>query len=271
MRNPPAESGRLLIRGACAQADQGDAWDAHIQDDNDVLSTVPLFQGLRKNEKAALRAALKRRVFRHGERIVTQGDVGREFFLIEDGLCEVSVARGEDDVEVISLLESGDHFGETALLPGRSKPRTSSVIAMTSVDCLTLTADTFDAVTKAAVSSGTVHVGGIVGVSGRKRKDETALMRRFAEFGPIATAVIRYRDGDEGSSWALVAFESEDSVRRLMAAAGERGADGVETAKLESCFEGELIVRSVDVAKAMASDGVLPEVFQECRDRIEIS
>ena len=233
---------------------------------------MALFQGLRDNEKAALKAALKRRVFRHGERIVAQGDVGTEFFLIEDGLCEVSVAHGDDDVEVISMLGSGDHFGETALLPGHSKPRTASVIAMTSVDCLTLTKETFEAVTKAAVSSGTVHVGGIVGESGRKGKDEIALMRRFAEFGPVATAVIRYRDGAEGSweatSWALVAFKSEDSVRRLMTAAGERGADRVETAKLKSCFEGDLIVRRVDVAKAMASEGMLPEVFQECRDRI---
>ena len=71
----------------------------------------------------------------------------------------------------------------------------------------------------------------------------------------------QYQEGNEKGYIA-------GDFRVVEIAAGERGADGVETAKLKSCFEGDLIVRRVDVAKAMASEGMLPEVFQECRDRI---
>jgi CRP-like cAMP-binding protein len=276
-------------------------WDApQLDDDFDALGAVDLFKGLRAYEQAALRAGLTRRIFHHGDTIIKQGELSSDFFLIEDGLCEVSISStgpgGEALEEVISTLNHGQHFGEMALLPGDPKPRTASVTAMTTVECLCLTRETFNAVTNSELASGTVHIGGLKGVSGRKARDEKTLMRRMAEYGEVLTAVIRYRQTDKkgsvgnavlayngedehvGDSWALVSFASPEAVDLAMAD-GIKQADGTVIARISSCFsddadgsgdddDSSIYVQRVDSGKAMASMGALPLIFAECRDRV---
>ena len=51
----------------------------------------------------------------------------------------------------LPTLNRGDHFGEMALLPGaQGKPRTATVSAMTTVECLTLTRAAFRSITEAS-------------------------------------------------------------------------------------------------------------------------
>ena len=247
--------------------------DADVDEADDALLGVDLFRGLRPNEQSALKAALKRRVFHHGERMIEQGALSSDFYLIEDGLCEVSVSSlGEEGhlvEEVVGTMTGGQHFGEMALLPGDPKPRTASVTAMTTVECLSLSRDAFNAITHAQLASATVHVGGLHAVSKRKAKDEAAVVARMAEFGEVITAVVRYRD-DEETSWALVSFVSPESVNKLMSGA-EMDETGKHVARVSSCFpeqEEALYVARIDLAMAMASTGALPVIFQESRDRI---
>ena len=82
---------------------------------------------------------------------MTQGAVSSNFYLIEDGVCEVSISvldkkSGTQVQKLLSTMERGEHFGEMALLPGTPKPRTATVKAVTAVRCLGLDRDTFQCV-----------------------------------------------------------------------------------------------------------------------------
>ena len=81
---------------------------------------------------------------------MTQGAAASDFYMIEEGVCEVSISymdeQGAEVHELISTMERGEHFGEMALLPGRPKPRTATVTAMTAVECLRLERDSFHSV-----------------------------------------------------------------------------------------------------------------------------
>jgi len=72
-----------------------------------------------------------------GDRLVLQeGDPGDRFFIIARGRVAVSKSEEGDDARTVAVLETGDHFGEIALL--REVPRTATVRTITPCMFLTL-------------------------------------------------------------------------------------------------------------------------------------
>ncbi len=102
----------------------------------DLLSAVPLFEGLSRRELEAMLRGAKDVNVEAGKRIVEQGENGVGFHLIVEGRCSVRV----DDREVASL-GPGDYFGEMSLIDGG--PRSATVVAETPVRTLSLTSWTF--------------------------------------------------------------------------------------------------------------------------------
>ena len=73
----------------------------------DFLSSVPLLSGLNTWEKAKIADALETETFERGEVIISQGDVGEYFYLVESGEAEVIIqGRG-----VVGEYKRGDYFG----------------------------------------------------------------------------------------------------------------------------------------------------------------
>lgn len=62
-----------------------------------------------------------------GERIVTEGEDGREMFIIDSGAVRIVKQAGDDQV-VLATLERGDFFGEMSLL--ESSARDASAVAV---------------------------------------------------------------------------------------------------------------------------------------------
>lgn len=82
---------------------------------------------------------------------MTQGATSSHFYMIEAGICEVSISfldeqTGEQVQQLVCTMERGEHFGEMALLPGPPKPRTATVTAVTGVECLRLDRESFQRV-----------------------------------------------------------------------------------------------------------------------------
>lgn len=77
--------------------------------------------------------------------LITEGDVGDQFYIIVSGT--VSVTRWQNEVQQeISVLDEGDYFGEIALL--KNVPRAATVTAKTSVVLLTLAQENFQKIVR---------------------------------------------------------------------------------------------------------------------------
>ncbi len=92
----------------------------------ELLSRVPLFEGLSRAQLARLAAIAQDVRYNAGRMIVRRDDVGKAFYVIVEGQAKVvkgklATARAE------ATLTSGDFFGELALLDG--EPRAASVVA----------------------------------------------------------------------------------------------------------------------------------------------
>ena len=88
------------------------------------MRVVPLFAGLLPSEVDRIALVMTPRDVEEGAVICTQGEPGHEFFLIADG--ELAVERGG---RTVAKLQTGDHFGELALLD--RGPRSATVRALT--------------------------------------------------------------------------------------------------------------------------------------------
>ena len=105
----------------------------------ELLSAVPLFADLDSGDLETLANAMQRRAFHEGETVTAEGAPSEEFFVIESGEAEVSVAG-----EKRTVLRAGDYFGEIALLTGSE--RTATVKAATDLHCYGLSAPDFKAI-----------------------------------------------------------------------------------------------------------------------------
>ncbi len=86
----------------------------------------------------------------HGDELVTQGEPGDRFYVIESGKAEIV-----KDGVVLDAVSKGMYFGEVALL--RNVPRTATVVAATPMRLFALDRDGFDLVVADAFRRGTLR------------------------------------------------------------------------------------------------------------------
>ncbi|KAG7097116.1 hypothetical protein E1B28_004494 [Marasmius oreades] len=92
------------------------------------LSTVPLLASLEGAEKSKIADALVSRVYVDGEAVVKQGEMGDNFFFVEEGEAAVTKMDGQGQEIIVGTLRKGDYFGELSLL--RMEPRAATVSAV---------------------------------------------------------------------------------------------------------------------------------------------
>eukprot|EP00405_Crypthecodinium_cohnii_P016870 CAMPEP_0206459162 /NCGR_PEP_ID=MMETSP0324_2-20121206/24012_1 /ASSEMBLY_ACC=CAM_ASM_000836 /TAXON_ID=2866 /ORGANISM="Crypthecodinium cohnii, Strain Seligo" /LENGTH=399 /DNA_ID=CAMNT_0053930661 /DNA_START=76 /DNA_END=1275 /DNA_ORIENTATION=- len=86
------------------------------------LSKVPLLGSMDAYERSQLADALKSEVFVDGATIMSQGEVGNKFYIVEDG-----GAYASKDGNRVMEYGAGDYFGELALIT--NQPRAATVVA----------------------------------------------------------------------------------------------------------------------------------------------
>ncbi|CAM9419992.1 unnamed protein product [Ascophyllum nodosum] len=108
---------------------------AHILRQVKVLQTLTLLQ------VHQLCDALKEETYEAGQYIITQGEVGESFFVLEEGVAVVTQNKG-GVVEELRRLGEFTCFGERALLT--AERRSANVVAETQVKCLVLSQQAFE-------------------------------------------------------------------------------------------------------------------------------
>jgi len=117
----------------------------------DWLKNVPIFCRVPEDKRNKVGGVMETRVFKEGEPVFEQGDVGDRFYVIKNGVAAVTihVAVGGSDEDVtdekpmttekeVARLKTGDYFGETALL---SKAKRNATIRAVEGELETLTLD----------------------------------------------------------------------------------------------------------------------------------
>lgn len=113
----------------------------------ELLKGVPLFSKLDKKGLEEVAHIADEIDLPAGKEMATEGDRGREFFVLLKG--DADVTRGG---EKINTMKEGDFFGEIALVT--KMPRTASVTATSDVDVLVITERAFDNLLKKSPEIG---------------------------------------------------------------------------------------------------------------------
>ncbi len=108
------------------------------------LGKLKLFESLNMESLSQLAKSLTLKTYNDGDYIITQGEIGEEFYVIYKGKVRIT-KTGDDgrEIPLISLSE-GAVFGERALI--KKEPRAANVIADTSMgpcECYSLSKDDF--------------------------------------------------------------------------------------------------------------------------------
>jgi CRP-like cAMP-binding protein len=101
------------------------------------LQRVPLFQGLKNNQKELLARRFVERDYAAGDKIVTQGMGGEGFFIIVKGHADAYRSRSDGNEVLVNSFNPTDYFGELALLD-EDGLRTASVVTTEPTKCLVL-------------------------------------------------------------------------------------------------------------------------------------
>lgn len=98
----------------------------------DLIKGVPLFSSASKQELAQIASIADEIDFPEGKVLISEGDAGREFFVLIEGTAEVQ--RGGKKVAAIG---GGDFFGEIALIS--KTPRNATITTTSPVRALVIT------------------------------------------------------------------------------------------------------------------------------------
>ena len=98
----------------------------------DLIKRVPLFSSASKHELEEIASLADEIDLPEGRTVITEGDSGREFFVLIDGTADVE--RGGKKV---ASLGPGDFFGEIALIA--KAPRNATITTTSPVRTLVIT------------------------------------------------------------------------------------------------------------------------------------
>ena len=98
----------------------------------ELIAHVPLFQHCSKSELKRIAGLADELDLPVGKVLIREGEPGREFFVLLDGRVDVS-RKGQS----LNTLQSGDFFGEVALVS--NAPRNATITALTMLRVLVVT------------------------------------------------------------------------------------------------------------------------------------
>jgi CRP/FNR family transcriptional regulator, cyclic AMP receptor protein len=101
-----------------------------------LMKRVPLFTRLKDVEVSQVVNQCVRRECKKEQVILVEEEVGQMLFIILKGTVKVTRTSEEGREVILTILKSGDFFGELSLLDG--KGRSATVIAMDDSELLTL-------------------------------------------------------------------------------------------------------------------------------------
>jgi len=94
----------------------------------DVISTIPLFNGLPDDQLEAIKKIAIEKQINKGEIVVSEGDAGKGFFVIVEGRVKVFKVSAEGKEQILHIFGPGQPFGEVPVFAGQRFPANAQAI-----------------------------------------------------------------------------------------------------------------------------------------------
>jgi CRP/FNR family transcriptional regulator, cyclic AMP receptor protein len=156
-------------------------------DEQELLRSVPIFSELTEADFSSLAKVANRRRYPKDSVVFFENEQGDFFFMILEGRIKVTIL-GDDGREVIlSLLGSGDFFGEMALLD--NEPRSATAIAVEDSELLSLHRNDFQSV---LTDNRSITVGLIKVLTARLRRanHQISTLALLDVYGRVARVIV---------------------------------------------------------------------------------
>ncbi|KAI8103635.1 hypothetical protein M9435_004970 [Picochlorum sp. BPE23] len=178
---------------------------------SDAIQSIPLLRSLPLEQKSLLCEAMVLEEFMEGDFIVTQGDVGSMFYMIDEGTVEVLV-----DGEVVTSLSKGSYFGERALI--RDDVRSADVRCSTAtVACFTITREVFNSLFSSLEHAWVYSVLRNVSVLSALTDEQMLQVSKAMEPVHMAEGQTIFNVGDAGDAFYII----EKGICKLIASNGQ--------------------------------------------------
>jgi len=106
------------------------------------LKAIPLFAELEDEELEHIASVGIRRGFRAGTELFRQGEPGSIFYVVLNGSVKIYSQNDEGKEKILSVMRSGDFFGEFSVIDGGS--RSANARALEDSEFLTFTREQFN-------------------------------------------------------------------------------------------------------------------------------
>jgi len=100
-----------------------------MREDLDIISTIPLFDGLPPDQLEALAEIVLRKHFQKGQIIFSEGDEADGFYVVVEGTVKIFKLSVEGKEHILHIFESGEPFGEVPVFAGEHFPAHAEAIA----------------------------------------------------------------------------------------------------------------------------------------------
>jgi uncharacterized membrane protein len=172
----------------------------------EAIRSVPLFASLDDETASALRALLEVEQRSAGSSLFQTGDAGDSMYLIEGGRVRIHIRDADGDEVTLAELARGDFFGEMAILDG--KPRSASATVIEDARLAVLQRDDFLAFVR---RNPEVSLRMLAAITTRLRRTDDLLRQRVSrnvneEEAARLTLADRMADliAEFGGSWKFI-------------------------------------------------------------------
>jgi CRP/FNR family transcriptional regulator len=96
-----------------------------------IISAIPLFNGLPDDQLNAIREIAVEKQFNKGQTIFSEGDQTKGFFVVVEGRVKIYKVSSEGKEQILHIFETGQSFGEVTVFTGRQLPANAQALAKT--------------------------------------------------------------------------------------------------------------------------------------------
>ena len=159
--------------------------------DPKTLRNTRIFSHLSDSSLEQLSEKLKKRHYGDGDTIFDQNDQGETYFIIAKGEVKLLMQAPSSQTITLAILETGDSFGELALLD--NAPRSASAIALGATELFILYRKDFDAVVESDIANMRAMLQSLTSII-RRTNERLGDVAMLNVHGRVAKALIQLAD-----------------------------------------------------------------------------